>query len=251
MEGHDVDKIPALWGLTGETDTESGSFVCSWWRQGWSCALQRRCSAACSIHSLREDQLVELTPELHIENQEKSTSGGRGEKEGLCGEAYRLEDKESNVMLYWYNVYCWDHQPFGAHSKRWEGSRCSLCCVVITLAATKLHVSPTLYIGCSHCVGHSSCDWDPCFPLYWGSVLVRNMLFLRQREKRDVRTTHDSERVCSLWPGSQILALFMEKEKECMNEWCNLEHVSHPPLGKFACFILLFLPSLKYPKLCQ
>lgn len=43
---------------------------------------------------------MELTPELHIENQEKSTSGGRGEKEGLYGEAYRLEDKESNVMLY-------------------------------------------------------------------------------------------------------------------------------------------------------
>ena len=46
-----------------------------------------------------------------------------------------------------------------------------------------------------------------------------NMLFLRQREKRDVRTTHNSERVCSLWPGSQTLALFMgKKEKECMNE---------------------------------
>lgn len=43
---------------------------------------------------------MELTPELHIENQEKSTSGERGEKEGLCGEAYRLEDKESNVTLY-------------------------------------------------------------------------------------------------------------------------------------------------------
>ena len=39
----------------------------------------------CSIHSLREDQLVELMPELHIESQEKSPSGERGEKEG-CGE---------------------------------------------------------------------------------------------------------------------------------------------------------------------
>lgn len=224
MEGGDVDKTPTLWGLAGERDTESGSFVCSWWRQGWSCAQQRRCSAACFIHSLREDRLMELTPELHIENQEKSLSGERGEKEGPCGEACRLEDKESNVTLYWYNMYCWDHQLFGAHSKRWEGSRCSLCPVVITSAATKVHVSPTLYIGCSHCIVHSSCDWGPRFPLYLGvwvkeKVPVWNMLFLMQREKGDIRTTHDSERVCSLWPGSESLVLVMQKKKKRMHEW--------------------------------
>ena len=61
----------------------------------------------------------------------------------------------------------------------------------------------TLYIGCSHCIVHSSCDWGPRFPLYLGvwvkeKVPVWNMLFLMQREKGDIRTTHDSERVCSL-----------------------------------------------------
>ena len=177
-------------------------------------------------------------------------------------------------------MYCWDRQPFGAHSKRWEGSRDSLwylhwllvmiknnslrkqqpsnreLSVVITSAATKVHVSPTLYIGCSHRVGQL---WlGSCFPLYLGVWVkeedpVQNMLFLRQREKRDVRTSHDSEHVCSLWPGSQTLVLksWRKKKKECMNEWRNWEHVSYLPLGKFACFILLFLPSLKYPKLCQ
>lgn len=95
--------------------------------------------------------------------------GKEGEWENKC------EDKESKMKL--CDVYRWDHGQFGANSRRWEGSQCSLCYTVRrTSTPIKVHVSPTFYIGSSHRVGHSSRDLGLCIFFIWRSGLMKQLL---------------------------------------------------------------------------